>query len=83
MTTVHVAPLHGTHFLFHLQRVPFGLIKETFPTALDVLLADANTLEVSVANHERHEHEHVNCVPRVLVGVYCRCTGTLVLLHQH
>ncbi|CAN0272154.1 unnamed protein product [Laminaria digitata] len=46
VTTIQVAPLHGTYFLFRLQRVPSGLTKETFPTSLDGLLADANTLEV-------------------------------------
>ncbi|CAN0475977.1 unnamed protein product, partial [Laminaria digitata] len=46
VTTIQVAPLHGTHFLFHLQRIPFGLTKERFPTSLDGLLADANTLKV-------------------------------------
>lgn len=72
MTITQVAPLHGTHFLFHLPRVTSGLTKEAFPTALEGLLADANTLEVSVANHECHdkEHEHVDCVPRVMVGNY-------------
>ena len=48
VTTIQVAALPCTPFLFRLRRVPFGFTKETFPTALEGLLVDPNILEVSV-----------------------------------
>ena len=44
-----------TPFRFRLRRIPFGLTKETFPTALDGLLVDPNMIEVSVANHKNRD----------------------------
>ncbi|CAN0036346.1 unnamed protein product, partial [Laminaria digitata] len=49
VATIQIAPLHGTPFLFHLQRGPSGFTKETFPAPLKDLLADPNIIKTGVA----------------------------------
>ena len=71
VATIQAAALPCTPFLFRLLRVPFGLTKETFPTALESLLVYPNIIEVSVANRKCRDKEHayITCVPLFLVGI--------------
>ncbi|CAN0586312.1 unnamed protein product, partial [Laminaria digitata] len=49
VATIQIAPLHGTPFLFHLQRGPSGFTRETFPAPLADLLADPSIIKTGVA----------------------------------